>query len=305
MSSKSIEFLKYLNLSQNSDAFIFIDKLESFIEVKLSQEFSNNILDFDKYTAGNTKNPDDYKLPSVENIVNPEKLIRINPFNNSKNTEVKIFQYGEEKYFLKNNQKNIPDEIIASDSLKFLFEFKKKTNERKIFSNEIELNKYNFLEEKLVLNPRYNDESSNNIPIEYATKNIDSKDKDNKEIINNETIKNIQNINRTKNIINDIEYDINNLSSSYFNDFTTINNTSKVVNEVKNEIINTVNQNIVNLEKKILSQTVSNFEMNNIQNNIVKNIQNHLDQKESAILEKIDEKSKKDLNKFKNDFLNS
>lgn len=305
MSSKSIEFLKYLNLSQNSDAFIFIDKLESFIEVKLSQEFSNSTLDFDKYTAGNTKNPDDYKLPSVENIVNPEKLIRINPFNNSKNTEIKIFQYDEEKYFLKNNQKNIPDEIMASDSLKFLFEFNKKKNEKKIFTNQIVINNYNFLEDKIVLNSRYIDEGSNNIPIEYAKKNIDSKDKDIKEVVNNETIKNIQNINRTKNIINEIEYDINNASSSYYNDFTTINNTSKVVNEVKNEIINTVNQNIVNLEKKILSQTVSNFEMNNIQNNIVKNIQNHLDQKESAILEKIDEKSKKDFNKFKNDFLNS
>ena len=73
--------ISYKSISQESDAFIFSEQFVPYYELEINGIFSADNLEFEKYTAGSTDNPEDYKLPDVNNIVLPNKLSRINAFN--------------------------------------------------------------------------------------------------------------------------------------------------------------------------------------------------------------------------------
>lgn len=322
MENKSIGFVRYLKLSQESDAFFQSDKFTPYLEAKLSSNFSSNKLDYDKYTAGNTENPDDYTLPDIEDILLPEKIIRINPFNKSQKTKYKTYNYSNSPYYKDLNDcddENNQDQI-ATDAYKFIELLKNnKTSNKKTKNTElINLSQDNYEENYFVLNPRSFDVGV----VKHINENISlSQDgiikKENK---NPSNITNIVEKNDTNNIFNyssnnntsriqntyqEFEYDLNNFTSNFSNDFTINNTTTKIINEVKTEIINNVNETVNKMETRILNQTVTNNEMKNIQNNIVQTIENKIIEKENQILEKIQEKSKKDFANFKNNLLNS
>lgn len=310
MNKKSIGFVRYAKLSGESDAFFSSDKFKPYFEIEISQNFSSKKLDYENYTAGNTDDPDDYKLPDIENIILPQKLLRINPFNKLQDVNIKTFQYDQKKYFQeKENSNNKSDEQISEESLKFLLFLNNKEVKKELKKDsDIIFNSEKYEEDNLILNQRafYNDNNSSlsSFDTRDFEFNIDKKnDKQTQKELKN--TQNIINNTRIKNSINEFEYDINNNSSNSYNDFTNITNTSNIIETVKNEFINTVNETVNKMEKKILEQTVSNTHIKNIETNIVQVIENKLDEKEKSIIEKIDNKQKKDLDKFKHNFLNS
>jgi hypothetical protein len=59
------------------------------------------------------------------------------------------------------------------------------------------------------------------------------------------------------------------------------------------------------LENTFINQSVTRNEITKVENNIIKVIEEKLVERDSKLLEKIEEKTKKDLKSFSRDFLNS
>ena len=93
MEDKSISFLRYVKIAQESDAFFESEQFCPFIRVQLSTNHSNLPLDANFYTAGNTNNPEDYSLPDISDTVSPKKLIRINPFNSNFTDKINTYDF--------------------------------------------------------------------------------------------------------------------------------------------------------------------------------------------------------------------
>ena len=328
MENKSIGFVKYLKLSQESDAFFDCEKLSPFFDLEIFGIFSSTIIKQENYTAGTTTDPDDYDLPDISLITLPNRLLRLNSFNknqknkiisidNKEQSEYKIPDLetkSEEETFLENN-------FIATDAFKLfsLMKIKNIKENKVIQSNKIVLssnipNKIEFeIGERKYVQNTIVEQSSDNRPIlningsgdnttniqnieEIVNKNIDKYDY-------NTTINasRIQSTNST-----DFSYDVYSSTTSSYNDFSSVNNNTQIIQEVKEEIISNVNQSINNINSTINNhQQITKQEINNVENKIVQVIEQRLEEQEAQIVDKISEKSKKDLAQFKRDLLNS
>lgn len=328
MDEKGIGFVKYKKLSQESDAFFDYEKLSPFFDLEIFGSFSSDILKKENYTAGTTKDPDDYDLPDMSSITLPHKLLRINSFNknhknklfaldNKEQSEYKIptlDEKSEEETLLENN-------FIASDAFKLISLLKiKNIKEKK-----------NTQDNKIIFSSNSNDEIEFTInERKYTENNIIEKIADNRPILNLDGAgDNITNINNTEEIVNhqiekydyntiinnsrfesssnsDFSYDVYNTNNPTFNDFSSVVNNTQIIQEVKEEIINNVNQSINTINQTINNhQQITKNEIKNVENKIVQVIEEKLEQQEVQIIDKISEKSKKDLNQFKRDLLNS
>ena len=78
-----------------------------------------------------------------------------------------------------------------------------------------------------------------------------------------------------------------------------------IFNEIKTEIIQEVNSSISKIENTFINNSVTRNEITKVENNIIKVIEEKLVERDSKLLEKIEEKTKKDLKSFSRDFLNS
>lgn len=265
MEIKSIDFVSYLKLSQDSDAFIFSEQFSPFLEIQLDSSFSNNSLEFNYYTAGTTDDPDNYSLIDNDKKELYNKLYKINPF--SSNNAEKFYLVDEKKESLEHK---VQEENISEDALKFLnIFFNKSSMENKISDNILSYQKDDYLD--FSLGKRRFELS--NIKVEEP------------------------------NIVNFERVDEQRSPTVY--DFTTEVNNTTVVNEVKSEIINNMNETINKFEQNILKSTVNKQEIVNMENKIVQIFEEKLDQKESAIIKTIQEQNKKDMNRSIRDLLNS
>lgn len=329
MEEKSVGFVKYSKLSQESDAFFYNDKLSPYFELEIFGNYSASNLENEDYTAGTTNDPDDFDLPDITNTILPNKLLRLNSFQklskqkifaiddfeNSEFTFPKIEEKTQEEIYIESN-------FMASDAFKFMNLLKNKNIKinKNIESNKISIssNKLNLVEitidERRLISPSVidntNDEIKNLFPTSEKSNNITNISNteelitqkneiyDYNTIVNNSRMESINS--------NNFSYDIyNNVNPSY-NDFSQQINNTQIIQEVKDEIINNVSQTINNIQNTIQNQqNITKTEIKNVENKIIQVIEEKLDEKETKIIDKISEQSKKDLNQFKRDFLNS
>jgi hypothetical protein len=310
--------ISYKSISQESDAFIFSEQFVPYFELEISGIFSADNLEFEKYTAGSTDNPEDYKLPDVNNIVLPNKLSRINAFNKNNKESLLISCDNLET----NNESNIDLELISEDALLFAQFFnnretkikRKKSNDNSVFISESD----DTFEEISLKHRFFSNETSKSIDENYSV-NVEKESKSdnaNPNIVND--IRNSSSINNNKyeyktikegsRIVNsdqNFSYDLYSDRSTNVYDFTSKVDQSSFLTEMKNELILNFDQKITKLENNVVNNNITRQEINQIENNIVQVIENKLKHTEEQILEKIDQKSDEKIKKFRNNFLNS
>lgn len=310
--------ISYKSISQESDAFIFSEQFVPYFELEISGIFSADNLEFEKYTAGSTDNPEDYKLPDVNNIVLPNKLSRINAFNKNNKESLLISCDNLET----NNESNIDLELISEDALLFAQFFnnretkikRKKSNDNSVFISESD----DTFEEITLKHRFFSNETSKSIDENYSV-NVEKESKSdnaNPNIVND--IRNSSSINNNKyeyktikegsRIVNsdqNFSYDLYSDRSTNVYDFTSKVDQSSFLTEMKNELILNFDQKITKLENNVVNNNITRQEINQIENNIVQVIENKLKHTEEQILEKIDQKSDEKIKKFRNNFLNS
>ena len=329
MEEKSIGFVKYSKLSQESDAFFYNEKLSPYFDLEIFGNHSANNLENEDYTAGTTNDPDDYELPDITSTILPNKLLRLNSFNNSSKQKLFALDDFENSEFTfpkieekTEEEKYIETNFMASDAFRFMNLLKNKNikinkntenNKISISSNKLNIVEIIIDERKLTLPSvveSTNEGIRNLLPIGEKSNNITNINNteefttqknelyDYTTVINNSRMESVSS--------NDFSYDIyNNVSSSY-NDFSQQVNNTQIIQEVKDEIINNVSQTINNIQNTIQNQqNITKTEIKNVENKIIQVIEEKLDEKETKIIDKISEQSKKDLSQFKRDFLNS
>ena len=316
MDNSNINFVNYKSISQESDAFIFSDQFTPFISLEISGIYNSKKLENLKYTAGTTNNPNDFKLPQIDHVVLPNKLMRMNSFSKTYNFEFLSEDFVEEE--IQEEQKQ--DEIIADESLEFLqFMNKIEKQESKIKpTDSFYISKYTDTTNQS-LGPRSfaNQVSNNNIQENTNFDFVPDKNGNNtNEIIKETNIINKQNTSRFDyNTFNNVnrtqvnnEYftsDIYNGGDANYFDFTSQTTQQQNIKNITNEIVTNIENKINNLENKIFTENVTKQEIQNIQNNIVNVIENKINETQENILEKIESKSVKQLDQFKRNFLNS
>lgn len=312
MFQNCVGFISYNSLNYESDAFLQLDNIDTFYDFEIYGKFSNNKLDNEKYTAGNTNNPDDYSLPNIEKIINPNSILRLNPFE-------KISTNSIDLHDIEFNEEEKEEELISQESINILNYFKnnkKQNNSKKHFSNII-FSSDNSIIGNFEIKPRNinqnisskYDENFNQVqmyPSNEKVENILNEVYNSQNITNTEFDYNtsIQN-NRNVNSYNDFSYDVNNSNSFNYHDFTENNNTFNVMNEFKSEVLQKIDNTINNLEQKIITQNTIKQEIRNVENKITQVIEEKLNEREDVIVKKINEKSEKDFKDFKFKFLNS
>lgn len=317
MEDESISFLRYVKIAQDSDAFFYSSQFCPFIEIQLSTAHTNLPLEANYYTAGTTNDPEDYNLPETKNSVNPKKLIRINPFSSNSSDEISTYEFGSDEKII---QEEVYEPFVNDEAKRLLAYIKNKPKQKsKISGSSLVLSESNFSEHIFEIRPRAESEKGSfsyeeNDNVTYSN---GSKEKSNLiKQVNNKT-ENINKINNTQEFYTDIKnqrieynsgdinYDLNNQSFSTNIDISNNFNTTNIVNEIKTEIINEVNSSITKLENTFINQSITRNDIVKVENNIVKVIEEKMVERESKILEKIEEKNKKDLKSFSRDFLNS
>ena len=310
--------ISYKSISQESDAFIFSEQFVPYFELEINGIFSADNLEFEKYTAGSTDNPEDYKIPDVNNIVLPNKLSRINAFNKNNKESLLVSCDNLES----NNESNIDLELISEDALLFAQFFnnretkikRKKSNDNSVYISESD----DTFEEITLKHRFFSNETSKSIDENYSV-NVEKESKSdnaNPNIVND--IRNSSSINNNKyeyktikegsRIVNsdqNFSYDLYSDRSTNVYDFTSKVDQSSFLTEMKNELILNFDQKITKLENNVVNNNITRQEINQIENNIVQVIENKLKHTEEQILEKIDQKSDEKIKKFRNNFLNS
>ncbi len=318
MKPKSINFVNYKSISQESDAFIFSDQFIPYFELEISGNFISEPLEAEKYTAGSTDNPEDYNLPEINNLVLPQKLSRINAFNKSSKESIYSIKDSEKI----SNSLSVDPSFMSEDALSFvnfLNNIEETITRKKTTENHVYISSSDKEFEVFTIGQRMYTLSNNNSVDEYSDTNIRDIENENNQPANilNE-YKNNTTLNKNKydyktviedSRINEVNkhfsYDIYNSENSSVYDFSSKVETKTVINEVKNELITHMDQKITNLENKIINQNITKNEVNQIETKIIQVIENKLQKTEEQILEKIDERSNQKLNRFKNNFLNS
>jgi hypothetical protein len=310
--------ISYKSISQESDAFIFSEQFVPYFELEINGIFSADNLEFEKYTAGSTDNPEDYKLPDVNNIVLPNKLSRINAFNKNNKESVLVNCNNSET----TNESSIDLELISEDALLFAQFFNNretKIKRKKSNDNSVYISKSDDSFEEITLKHRFFSNGTSKSMDENYSINVEKESKSdnaNPNIVND--IRNTSSINNNKyeyktikegsRIINsdqNFSYDLYSDRSTNVYDFTSKVNQSSFLTEMKNELILNFDQKITKLENNVVNNNITRQEINQIENNIVQVIENKLKHTEEQILEKIDQKSDEKIKKFRNNFLNS
>lgn len=316
MNNESISFLRYLKVAQDSDAFFESDQFIPFFQIKLSTSVSNKPLDKNFYTAGNTNNPEDFSLPDSSFSTMPKKLIRINAFNSDKSDQINIYDFKEEEIF----EEEIEDIFVNEEAKKLLAFMKNKPKQKSRSNNsDLVLSDSEFTEFVFEVKPRNFNEK--NISFEYEeNETVIPNDNSNNSSLKKSNINKVQNTTQifnnkeihvdTKNQTieyksGDINYDIRNQSFPTNIDFTNNYNNTNIVNDIKTEIVQEVNSSISKLENTFINQSITRNEITKVENNIIKVIEEKMVERDSKLLEKIEEKTKKDLKSFSRDFLNS
>jgi len=310
--------ISYKSISQESDAFIFSEQFVPYFDLEINGIFSADNLEFEKYTAGSTDNPEDYKLPDVNNIVLPNKLSRINVFNKNNKESLLVSCDNSET----TNESSIDLEFISEDALLFAQFFNNretKIKRKKSNDNSVYISKSDDSFEEITLKHRFfSNETSKSIDENYSI-NVEKESKSdnaNPNIVND--IRNTSSINNNKyeyktikegsRIVNsdqNFSYDLYSDRSTNVYDFTSKVDQSSFLTEMKNELILNFDQKITKLENNVVNNNITRQEINQIENNIVQVIENKLKHTEEQILEKIDQKSDEKIKKFRNNFLNS
>ena len=310
--------ISYKSISQESDAFIFSDNFLPYIELEINGIFNSEDLDFNKYTAGTTDNPEDYKLPDISNFVLPNKLIRINAFNKNNKELIIVSNSNVENSVVL----DFDSSFMSEDALQFAKFFNNKDTKvkRKQSSNKsIFISESDESFEEITLKQRFFShetakaiDEAYSVNIEKEPKNVsDSKDsiteiKSSSTINNNKyEYKTIKDGSRIINNDQNFSYDIYSEQSNSFYDFTSKVEQNTFLTEMKNDLISNFEQKITNLETKVVNNNITKQEINQFQNNIVQVIETKLKQSEEQIIEKIEQKSDEKLKKFRNNFLNS
>lgn len=317
MEDKSISFLRYVKIAQDSDAFFESEKFCPFIKVQFSTTHSNLPLEANFYTAGHTNNPEDYNLPDISEIVSPKKIIKLNPFNSNFPDKVRTFEF-----ILDEETEEEENEPFINEEAKKLLAFMKNSAKTKSINvnTDLDLSKSNYSEYTFEIKTRnfeekndsFSYEENETVTLSDGTK-VDSSSKkpsinkteNNTQVFNNNEIKIDSTNQKIEYKSGDINYDIRNQSFSTNIDFTNNFNSTNIVNEIKTEIIQEVNSTINKLENTFINQSVTRNEITKVENNIIKVIEEKMVERDSKLLEKIEEKNKKDLKSFTRDFLNS
>lgn len=310
--------MRYVKVAQESDAFFESEQFCPFIQVQLSTSHSAIPLEANFYTAGNTNNPEDYSLPDISDTVSPKKLIRINPFYSNANEKFATYEFENDKEVV---QEEIYEPFINEEAKRLLAFMKNRPKQKsKNINTDLSLGTSNYSEHIFEIRSRnfeekrseFSYEENETITLNNGTK-VTSSSKN--PTVNK--VDNITNINNTEEVINKtenqrIEYKSNNISYDLYNqsfptniDFTNNFNTTNIVQDIKTEIIQEVNSSITKLENTFVNQSVTRNEITQVENNIIKVIEEKIVERDSRLLEKIEEKTKKDLKSFSRDFLNS
>lgn len=318
MEDKSISFLRYVKVAQESDAFFESEQFCPFIQVQLSSSHSNIPLEANFYTAGNTNNPEDYNLPDISDTVSPKKLIKINPFNFNSNEKITTYEFENDKEVV---QEEIYEPFVNEEAKRLLAFMRNRPKQRsKNINTDLSLGTSNYSEHIFEIRSRNFEENKSEFSYEEnetITLNNGTKVTSSSKNPTLNKVDNITNVNNTQEINNkienkrieykseDISYDLHNQSFPTNIDFTNNFNTTNIVRDIKTEIIQEVNSSITKLENTFINQSVTRNEITQVENNIIKVIEEKIIERDSKLLEKIDEKSKKDLKTFTRDFLNS
>lgn len=318
MEDKSISFLRYVKVAQESDAFFESEQFCPFMRVQLSTSHSNLPLDANYYTAGNTNNPEDYSLPDISDTVSPKKLIRINPFNSNISDKITTYEFESDEEIV---QEEVYEPFVNEEAKRLLAFIKNRPKQKSKNTNtDLQLKSSTYSENIFEIRARSFEEKSdkfsyeenesitlnNGTKVNSTSKNPTVNKTENKtNIYNNKEIHVDTTNQQIEYKAGDINYDIQNQSFPTNIDFTNNFNSTNIVNEIKTEIIQELNSNINKLENTFINQTVTRNEITKVENNIIKIIEEKLVERDSKLLEKIEEKTKKDLKSFTRDFLNS
>ena len=299
MDSKSIEWVSYNKLSLLSDAFIYSSSLSPFISYKTGTPVSSVGLDNENYTAGSTNDPDDYSLPDIKTITNPEKLSRINPFFNNKINKITLLQYekqAEDFEYPKNaeiepKEKELEFDIHTSPEAKKMLLFLNKRNqqENKSESFELSFNDTEYEEFQLELYGRtmlvesdINENFSSVIGNQVPIRKIDRENISNNQttLVNNYSNNRQENISKSEinksEIINKYnnQQNLTNINKSKIENNTTNNKfNQKNKSENNNNFNNTISNNFSEFKYQVYNnQSNNNNEYNFLNTNSFTNI---------------------------------
>ena len=290
MEDKSISFVRYVKIAQESDAFFESEQFCPFIRVQLSTNHSNLPLDANFYTAGNTNNPEDYTLPDITDIVSPKKLIKINAFNSNIVDKITTYDFESDEEII---QEEVYEPFINEEAKKLLAFMKNKPKLKSKNSNtDLQLKLSSYSEHTFEIRSRNFEEKSDKFSYEESESIT----------LNDGTKVNTSSKNPS---INKMLHSGVSLRYCTNIDFTNNIKSTNIVNEIKTEIIQEFNSSINKLENTFINQSVTRNEITKVENNIIKVIEEKLVERDSKLLEKIEEKTKKDLKSFSRDFLNS
>jgi hypothetical protein len=333
--------ISYNKISYLSDAFVDLEDLDCYIDLVTNDNFSSGKLSLDKYTAGTTDNPDDYKLPRLQHILEPKLLSEINVFNSSQ-TEGILFRSDpsiqEEYPILEQNDVEIPEEeshLYSPDSqdiMKFLEKNFKDLVSRKNYDYSklqlsTKLNKYVLFE----LNERYfqtdKKQEENAVQLPNALTDFPKKEssKSKKESNNVEITNNYDNYvtqNELSNIAEYNDYNTENNSTTVYNGkqinyksnvsnryksvrFSIQNITKNYITEIKQEILQQVEEMITTITNKISNENITRIEINNIKNEIINNFETKIETYTKKALDQFEMKTKSEMKDMFKSFLNS
>ena len=341
MKSKSIEMISYNKISYLSDAFIILDDLDSYMDLITNSNYSSGKIPLDKYTAGTTDNPDDYKLPDNDHLVKKKSLSEISAFNSSIKQNILLRSdptFKEDYQILKDAEEDIPEELSnlyspdAQDILKVLEQnFFQLSNNKKYDHSKLELSK-NIKDYVLFeLNERYfsTQESSSkneNGEFDLSFPNSQKQEQHIENVTKKIDVTNIHDQNVTEyelqNLNQNTDININNQNTNIYNGknikyksnienryksvrYSIQNITKNYITEIKQEIIQEVEQMVTILETKIKNENISKIEINNIKNEIINNFDRKIETYTKSAFDQFETKSKAEIKDMFKKFLNS
>lgn len=336
------EMISYDSLSYLSDAFIEIEDLQSHIELVVEDKYTTRKISLEKYTAGSTNNPDNYKLPDFDYILEQKGLSEINPFNALDKSKLLLRvdkDYQEKFPIIADTKTEVPDEeahLYSSESLEMMRFFE---------NNILELMSFNSYDHSqlvsnssiqkcilFVLNERYfqsentykaddNENLEFSFPansnaketiIENNTNNLETNnynisqinEQDINNFINNNEI-NLQNNTFKEYNGKDVTYKSNITSKFKSVKFSIQNITKNYITEVRNEIIQEVESMINVINNRIQNESVTRIEINNIKNEIINNFERKIETFTKSAFDQYEAKNKAEIKDMFQKFLNS
>ena len=341
MNDKSINMISYNKISYLSDAFVDLDDLDCYIDLITSDNFSSGKLSLDRYTAGSTDNPDDYKLPDLKHILEPKFLSEINAFNSSSSEGI-LFRSDpsiqDEYPILENVDVEITEEeshLYSPDSqdiMKFLENNFMDLVDRKQYDyNKLQLSsklsKYVLFE----LNQRYfeigtskeqnpvYDINANN---DFPKKEIIKDKSENKNVQVNNDYDTYVTQQELHNVVEQNNYKVEDNRTTVYNGkeinyksnvnnryksvrFSIQNITKNYITEIKQEIIQQVEEMITVITNKISNENITRIEINNIKNEIINNFETKIETYTKKALDQFETKTKSEMKDMLKSFLNS